>query len=167
MRISAKTDYALRALIRLAQDWEESISSEDIAATQQIPHKYLEAILSELRRTGFITSLRGPGGGHRLRRPPSQIVVADVIRALNGPLTTVRGECPEDVSYDSPAQSLQLLWIALRVSLRNILENVTLEELATGALPADVLELTKSPDAWESHWFMPGGVPAARTAVEI
>lgn len=154
MRITAKTDYALRALIELARSWPSPLGSEEIASAQQIPHKYLEAILSELRRTGFVVSQRGPGGGHSLRGHPSEISVADVIRAVNGPLTTVRGECPEDLVYE--ASALQLLWIALRVSIRSVLEEVSLADIATGSLPPVVAELTESPDAWVTHWFQPG-----------
>lgn len=155
VRITAKTDYALRALIELAKDWQHPLGSEEIAQAQQIPHKYLEAILSELRRTGFVISQRGASGGHSLRGRPSEISIADVIRAVNGPLTIIRGECPEDVDYVA-AEALQLLWIALRVSIRSVLEEVTLADIAACQLPAAVAELTESPDAWVTHWFQPG-----------
>lgn len=156
MRITAKTDYALRALIELAKDWQQPLFSEDIAHAQQIPHKYLEAILSELRRTGFVSSQRGTGGGHSLRGHPSEISIADVIRAMNGPLMTVRGDCPEDVEYEARNDSLQLLWIALRVSIRSVLENVSLADVTTGRLPDDVVRMTEEEGAWETHWFQPG-----------
>ncbi|MFB9948685.1 RrF2 family transcriptional regulator [Rhizobium puerariae] len=161
MRITAKTDYALRALIELSKSWPDPLGSEEIAAAQQIPHKYLEAILAELRRTGFVISQRGPGGGHSLRGSPSEISIADVIRAVNGPLTTIRGECPEDVEYEA-AEALQLLWIALRVSIRSVLEEVSLADVATRNLPPAIAELTESPEAWITHWYQPGRPSAKR-----
>jgi Rrf2 family protein len=154
MRISAKTDYALRALAHLAADWEVSHSSERIATEQDIPAKYLEAILSELSRTRFIVSQRGHGGGHRLRIAPERIALADIVRALNGPLLTVRGECPEDLSYEARADSLQLVWVAARASLRRVLERTTLADLVAGRLPEEVAELTSDPGAWVSRTYI-------------
>ena len=118
MRISAKSDYALRALLELAAHPDELVSSEHLANSQNIPHKFLEAIMSELRRTSFVVSQRGTGGGHRLERPASEIALADVLRTLNGPLVSVRGECPQDVSYTEPAEGLQVVHRAapIRVS---------------------------------------------------
>ncbi|WP_072803930.1 RrF2 family transcriptional regulator [Rhodococcoides yunnanense] len=153
MRISAKTEYAVKALAQLAIDWENPQSSEQIAQQQDIPHKFLEAILAELRRTQFISSQRGHGGGHRLRRDPSTIVIADVLRAVNGPLFTIRGECPEDVEYAEPVGALQNLWIATRVALRSVLEKTTLADLVGGSLPEHVMELTRGSDAWVSHTY--------------
>lgn len=154
MRISAKTDYALRALTHLAADWQVPQSSESIAAEQHIPPKYLEAILSELSRTRFIVSQRGHGGGHRLRISPERIALADIVRALNGPLLTVRGECPEDLSYEARSGALQLVWVAARVSLRRVLESTTLADLVAGRLPDGVAELTCDPGAWASRTYM-------------
>ncbi|ANI39995.1 RrF2 family transcriptional regulator [Mycolicibacterium vaccae] len=151
MRISAKTDYALRALAHLAADWQVPHSSESIAADQHIPAKYLEAILSELNRTRFVVSQRGHGGGHRLRVAPDRIAVADIVRALNGPLLTVRGECPEDLDYGDRLEALQSVWVAARVSLRRVLERTTLADLVAGRLPDDIAELTREPGAWESR----------------
>ncbi|SNS66251.1 RrF2 family transcriptional regulator [Rhodococcoides kyotonense] len=153
MRISAKTEYALKALAQLAIDWENPQSSEQIAQRQDIPHKFLEAILAELRRTQFISSQRGHGGGHRLRRDPSTIVIADVVRAINGPLFSIRGECPEDVAYCEPADALQNLWIATRVALRSVLEGTTLADVVAGTLPEHVVELTEDSEAWVSHTY--------------
>lgn len=153
MRITAKTEYAIKALAQLAIDWENPQSSEQIAQQQDIPHKFLEAILAELRRTQFISSQRGHGGGHRLRRDPSSIVIADVLRAINGPLFTIRGECPEDVEYPEPAESLQKLWIATRVALRSVLEKTTLADLVADSLPEQVLALTDDREAWISHTY--------------
>ncbi|WP_051753373.1 RrF2 family transcriptional regulator [Streptosporangium amethystogenes] len=157
MRISAKTDYALRALTQLAAHADRPVSSEELAQGQEIPHKFLEAIMAELRRTGFITSQRGTGGGHRLRLPADQVVIADVIRALNGPLTVIRGECPQDIEYGPPSEGLQIVWIAMRATLRSILESVTLADIAGGALPGHVRELAGDPDAWVTHWFQSPG----------
>jgi Rrf2 family protein len=154
MRISAKTDYALRALAHLAADWEVPHSSERIAAEQDIPAKYLEAILAELSRTRFIVSQRGHGGGHRLRVAPERIALADIVRALNGPLLTVRGECPEDLFYEDRASALQLVWVAARVSLRRVLESTTLADLVAGRLPDEIAELTRDPSAWVSRTYI-------------
>ncbi len=151
MRISAKTDYALRALIHLAADWRAPQSSESIATEQAIPLKYLEAILAELSRTRFIESQRGYGGGHRLRIAPEEITVADIVRALNGPIFTIRGECPEDLAYPDGTGSLQLVWVAARVSLRRVLERTTLAHLVSGQLPDELTEFTRDPRAWTSH----------------
>jgi Rrf2 family protein len=154
MRISAKTDYALRALAHLAADWKVAHSSERIATEQDIPAKYLEAILAELSRTRFIVSQRGHGGGHRLRIAPEHIALADIVRALNGPLLTVRGECPEDLSYEERSGTLQLVWVAARVSLRRVLERTTLADLVAGQLPEEIAELTRDPNAWVSRTYI-------------
>lgn len=159
MRITAKTEYAVKALAQLAIDWEHPQSSEHIAQQQEIPQKFLEAILAELRRTQFITSQRGHGGGHRLKRDPSTIIIADVLRAINGPLFTIRGECPEDVDYREPAEALQKLWIATRVALRSVLETTTLADLVGGTLPEHVEELTRGSDAWISHTYQLTATP--------
>ncbi|MGV0852089.1 RrF2 family transcriptional regulator [Mycolicibacterium phlei] len=151
MRISAKSDYALRALADLAANWEIPQSAESVAARQDIPPKYLEAIFTELGRTRFIQSQRGHGGGHRLRVAPENITVADVVRALNGPLLTVRGDCPEDLEYDRRSEALQSVWIAARAALREVLEGTTLADLAAGQLPDRIAELTADPDAWVSR----------------
>lgn len=153
MKISAKTDYALRALSYLAAHPQRSVTSEELAQNQVIPHKFLEAIMAELRRTGLVVSQRGAGGGHRLSMPADEITLADVIRAINGPLTMIRGECPQDVEYAPPAEQLRTIWVAVRAALRAILETVTLAQLAAGDLPDSVRELTAAPDAWVTHWF--------------
>ena len=153
MRISAKTDYALRALLELASSPDVLVSSEQLSINQQIPHKFLEAIMAELRRVQLVESQRGTGGGHRLRLPADQTTLADVIRALNGPLVHVRGECPQDLNYTDSVQNLQLVWIAMRAALRSTLETVTLQDIVDGALPEAMRELTESPEAWQSHMF--------------
>ncbi|GAA1852529.1 Rrf2 family transcriptional regulator [Pseudonocardia ailaonensis] len=155
MRISAKADYALRALIELAQATDGApLRSEAIAAAQEVPHKFLEAILGDLRKTGFVSSQRGGDGGYRLRRPAEEIQVAHVLRAIDGPLTEIRGGCPEDATYNSSAAALQLVWVALRVNIRTVLEGVTIAQLAAGGVPPEIEKLTEDPDAWRTHWVI-------------
>lgn len=152
MRISAKSDYALRALIELAHRGSPA-TIESIAGAQGIPHKYLEAILVHLRNTGFVASLRGQEGGYRLERAAAAITVADVLRTMDGPIATVRGECPQDVEYIGHAKPLQGMWIAVRASMRLVLEHVTIADLAAGNLPEAVEQLAADPDAWTEHWY--------------
>jgi Rrf2 family protein len=153
MRLSARVDYALRAAAELAVGGDRPVTAVQLAEAQQIPPKFLENILSQLRRSGLIRSQRGPEGGYWLARPASEIFLADVIRAIDGPLVGVRGERPEDLGYSGPAKSLQLVWIALRASERFILEQVSLADVASGELPASVQVLTEDPAAWDSAAF--------------
>jgi Rrf2 family protein len=148
VKISAKSDYALRAAAVLASSDGGPVKAEAMATSQEIPQKFLENILSDLRQAGLVRSQRGSEGGYWLARPAEEITVADVIRAVDGPLASVRGMRPEDVAYEGPAQPLQHVWIAVRASLRHVVEHVTLAELAGGALPAEVRHLTEDPDAW-------------------
>ena len=147
MRLSARVDYALRAVCELAAA-DGARTVEQLSAAQHIPNKYLESILGELRRGGLLRSQRGPDGGYRLARSPSQISIADVIRTLDGELANVRGSRPENLSYSGAAASLQEVWIALRASERAILEGVTLEHVAGGKLPRPVEALVANPSAW-------------------
>ena len=147
MRLSARVDYALRAMAELAAA-EAPRTVEQLSGPQQIPNKYLESILGELRRSGLLRSQRGPEGGYRLARAASEISIADVIRALDGELANVRGSRPENLEYVGAAAPLQQVWIALRASERAILEGVTLEHVAAGALPAPVAALVANPSAW-------------------
>ncbi|MDX6743440.1 Rrf2 family transcriptional regulator [Actinocorallia sp. A-T 12471] len=158
MRLSARVDYALRAASELAAAAESStgghpVTAVQLAETQAIPPKFLENILGQLRRSGIIRSQRGPDGGYWLAKPASQISLADIIRAIDGPLLGVRGERPEDVGYSGAARALQEVWIALRASERSILEAVTLEHIASGELPDAVQRLTSDPAAWNSPTF--------------
>jgi Rrf2 family protein len=147
MRLSARVDYALRAVCELAAaDGPRTV--EQLSAAQRIPNKYLESILGELRRDGLLRSQRGPEGGYRLARSPTQISIADVIRALDGELANVRGSRPENLEYAGAAAPLQEVWIALRASERLILESVTLALVADGKLPAPVTDLVANPAAW-------------------
>ena len=147
MRLSARVDYALRAMAELAAA-REPRTVEQLSAAQRLPNKYLESILGELRRGGLLRSQRGPDGGYRLAREASAISIADVIRALDGELANVRGSRPEHLEYVGAAAPLQEVWIALRASERLILEGVTLAHVATGQLPVPVVDLVANPAAW-------------------
>lgn len=158
MHISAKSDYALRALIVMARSAVGSsdgplsaqpLPAEAMATTQDIPHNFLLAILADLRRTGIVRSKRGQGGGWLLARPATEITVADVIRAVDGPLVSVHGLRPEAVSYSGEATILQPVWIAARSSLREVLEAVSLADLAGAALPGAVAARSAEEGAWE------------------
>ncbi|MDX2297495.1 MULTISPECIES: RrF2 family transcriptional regulator [Streptomyces] len=149
MRISARADYAVRAALLLAGAPEgEPLKAEAVAEAQQIPHKFLEGILSDLRRAGLVVSRRGAGGGYRLARDAEDISVADVVRAVEGPLVSVRGVRPPGLEYDGPAQALLPLWVALRANVRQILEGVSLAAIASGELPDLVHSLARDPAAW-------------------
>ena len=152
MRLSAKADYALRAVAELASTGnQEPVKGERIAAAQEIPPKFLENILIALRNAGLVRSQRGAEGGYWLARPPAEITLADVIRAVEGPLASVRGERPEALSYRGAAKPLGLVWIAVRANLRAILETVSLADVAAGELPESVKALTDDEDAWAPH----------------
>ncbi|MFF3325117.1 RrF2 family transcriptional regulator [Streptomyces sp. NPDC002889] len=149
MRISARADYAVCAALQLAASQDEGpLKAEAIAESQGIPHKFLEGILGDMRRGGLVFSQRGGNGGYWLARPAHSITVADVIRAVDGPLVSVRGVRPPELSYTGPATSLQPLWIALRANVRQILEGVTLAALASAELPPEVSALADDPQAW-------------------
>jgi len=152
MRVSAKSDYALRALIEIARrDGESAVSAEEIGRLQDIPHGFLQSILADLRRAGVVMSQRGQAGGWRMGRAAGDVTVADVIRAVDGPLVSVYGLRPEAVTYNDSAERLQQVWIAARSSLRDVFEGVTIAHLAEGALPAKVNRLTEGTDAWQPH----------------
>jgi Rrf2 family protein len=152
VRVSAKSDYALRALIELACREDGSpVSAEELGRLQEIPHGFLQAILADLRRADVVMSQRGQAGGWRMARDPADVSVADVIRAVDGPLVSVYGLRPEAVSYNESADVLQHVWIAARSSLRDVFEQVSIRALADGRLPAAVTSRTRSEDAWHSH----------------
>ena len=149
MRITAKADYAVRATCELAaRAGEGPVKGDVIAAAQGIPLKFLENILGDLRHAGIVRSQRGADGGYWLARPADRISVADVIRAVDGPLASVRGGPPEEVAYNGAAESLARVWIAVRASLRSVVERVTLEDVAAGRLPARISKLADDPEAW-------------------
>ena len=148
MRLSARVDYALRAAAELASAAEGPVTTEQLARAQEIPAKFLEHILNQLRRAGLVRSQRGPVGGYWLARAADAISLADIIRAVDGPLLGVRGERPEQIDYTGAARPLQQVWIALRASERSILETVTLANIASGELPTPVRLLTEDDRAW-------------------
>jgi len=147
VQISAKADYAVRALIELGRHGDGPLRAEQLAESQGLPPKFLETILSGLRNHGILISRRGAEGGYWLARPAVQITVAQIVRATDGPLASVRGQRPEDVAYGGAAAGLADVWIALRASLRSVLEEVTLADLVAGALPASVASLVDDPGA--------------------
>jgi Rrf2 family protein len=147
MRLSARVDYALRAVVEIAATGGP-LTAERIARAQEIPPKFLESILLQMRRGGVVQSQRGPEGGYWLARPAADITLADVIRVIDGPLANVRGQRPEDLGYHGAAQALQEVWIALRASEREILELVTVADVAGGKLPERVQALVSDPGAW-------------------
>ena len=149
MRVSAKVDYALRAAVELAAlepDWP--VKGERLAAGQAIPLRFMENILGELRQAGIVASKRGAEGGYSLARPADEIALADVIRAVDGPLANIGGLRPDQLSYSGSAEPMKDVWVAVRSSLRSVLENVTLADVATGSLPDAVKSATADPDAW-------------------
>ena len=147
MQISARADYAVRAMIALAAAGE-TVKAEVLAEEHGLPRKFLEAILADLRRSGLVASQRGPDGGHRLARAADQISVADIMRAVEGPLAAVRGQRPEDSTYEGVTEPLQTVWVAVRASLRSVLDETSLADIASGELPAHVRRLAEVPDAW-------------------
>jgi Rrf2 family protein len=147
VRLSARVDYALRAVVEIAAT-AGPLTAERIAGSQEIPPKFLESILLRLRRGGIVNARRGPDGGYRLARPAADISLADVIRVVDGPLAHVRGQRPEEIGYHGAAQPLQEVWIALRASEREILELVTVADVASGKLPERVQALVSDPGAW-------------------
>jgi len=152
MRVTAKVDYAVRAGAELAAaSGEGPVKGERIAHSQQIPLKFLENILLELKHAGLVQSQRGAEGGYWLAHPADEISLADVIRAVEGPIANVRGERPEQVEYPGAAAPLREVWIAVRGNLRAVLEAVTLADVAAGNLPDEVSRIAADPDAWQPH----------------
>lgn len=155
--ISARTDYAIRALLmlaeraRTAESSSSPVSVDTLVRRQNLPRKFLEAILGDLRRGGIVVSQRGPTGGYLLSRPATQISLGDIFRAVDGPLAEVRGLRPHETSYDGVAQHLPVVWVAVRASLRRVLDGTSLEQLLTGSLPADVRRLARDPEAWQNR----------------
>jgi Rrf2 family protein len=148
--ISAKVDYAVRALCSLAAA-DSALTAEALAQSQGLPAKFLESILNDMRRAGLLTSQRGPDGGYRLARPADEITVADVMRPLDGPLAEIRGLRPEAANYEGAAEHLQAVWVAVRASLRSVLDEVTISGIVSGDLPVQVAALTSDPEAWQSR----------------
>ena len=153
MRITAKADYAVRAAVELAaaEKTEKPVKGEPLARLQGIPQNFLENILTELRRAGIVRTRRGAEGGYQLARPAAEITVADVLRAVEGPLRRSRASGPDQLAYGGAAERLPEVWVALRASLRDVLEHVTLADVAKGRLPAVVKDRTRAKDAWRAH----------------
>lgn len=166
MHVSARADYALRAVAELAAASDGLLKRDAIAESQGIPHEYLESILLALKHVGIVQSQRGAGGGFRLGRSAAEISLADVIRAVDGPMADVRGDRPELVQYAGPAEHLKDVWIAIRASLREILEGTSIQDLVEGDMLPRVVELTRDPEAWISLGRIRGatrrGAPVAR-----
>jgi Rrf2 family protein len=152
MRISAKADYAVRALVEIARRGDgDPTTTEDVGRKQDIPKAFLSVILADLRRAGIVASQRGQAGGWRLARKPADVTMADIFRAVDGPLASVADRRPEAVEYEESMAPLKTVWIALRSSLRDVLEAITLADLASGDLPENVLARTRDPEAWNPH----------------
>ena len=152
MHVTAKADYALRAVVELvgsSQDAPRKVYG--VAKAQKIPVSFLENILTQLRSAGIVRSQRGPEGGYWLAHPPEEVNLADVIRAVEGPLVGIRGQRPEEIEYVGSAEALQQVWIALRANLRKVLEHVTLADVASGKLPKDVVAYSREEDAWQTR----------------
>jgi Rrf2 family protein len=148
MRISAKVDYAVRAAVELAAAGDEPIKGEAIAEAQGIPLKFLENILGELKHSGIVASRRGAQGGYWLARPADEVALAEIVRAVEGPLATVRGQGPESLEFVGAATPLQKVWIAVRANLRAVMDRVTLADIVSAELPENVRELSEPAEAW-------------------
>jgi Rrf2 family protein len=152
MHVTAKADYAVRAVVELADSSQESPRKvDDVAKAQAIPLSFLENILTQLRSSGIVRSQRGPDGGYWLAKPPEELNLAQIIRAVEGPLVGVRGQRPEELEYIGSSESLKQVWIALRANLRKVLEHVTVADVAAGKLPKQVLSLTREEEAWQTR----------------
>lgn len=152
MHVTAKADYAVRAIVELASSSASAPRKvDDIARAQSIPVSFLENILTQLRSTGLVRSQRGPEGGYWLAQPANEVTLAQIIRAVEGPLVGIRGQRPEEVEYVGSAEALQAVWIALRANLRKVLEHVTVADVASGKLPAAVRSLTRQEEAWQTR----------------
>ena len=152
MRVSAKTDYAIRAVLELASaDDERPVKGERIATAQGIPLRFLENILMQLRHAGLVESRRGADGGYRLARAADEVTLADVIRAIDGPLAGVSGTRPESLRFKGVAEPMRDVWIAVRASLRSVLEQITLADITAGELPSHVRTLLADDEAWLPH----------------
>jgi Rrf2 family protein len=148
VQISAKSDYAIRALLQLAAHEPDLVKVDVIVREQGLPRKFVEAILGELRRDSIVRSQRGADGGYALARPAAQITLGAVIRAVDGPLAEVRGLRPHETTYEGVAAHLPEVWIAVRTSLRRVLDETTLAHVLSGKLPAPVRRMVEEPDAW-------------------
>jgi len=155
VHVSARVEYAICALLELSRattcERHVLVKGKELASAQKIPLRFLEAILGQLRGAGHVTSKRGGAGGYALARSPSQITVADVVRALDGPLTDVRGDRPEDAEYIGAARNLKVVWVATRAAVRSVLDRVTLQDIEGGELPDHLSQWVQDPQAWRTH----------------
>jgi Rrf2 family protein len=150
VRVSAKVDYAIRALCELAaEEPDVPVKGDDLSRRQAIPVRFLENILAELRAAGIVASRRGAEGGYWLARPAGDIAIADIIRVLEGPLANVQGVRPDQVAFDGPAAAMRDVWVATRAGMRAVLDRVTLADVAGGRLPGDVRRALSKPGAWD------------------
>ncbi len=148
MKVTAKADYAVRAAAELAAAADGPVKGERLADAQEIPPQFLEHILLELKHAGIVRARRGSKGGYWLAKPAAEVTIADVVRAVEGPIAHVQSAPPESIEYRGSAEHLQEVWIAVRASLRAVLEHVTLADLVSGELPTAVESLAAEPDAW-------------------
>ena len=148
MRISAKADYAVRAAVEMAAAGDEPVKGEKLADAQDIPLQFLEHILLELKHARLVRAKRGAHGGYWLDKPPEKITLANVIRAVEGPLANIQDQAPEATKYAGTSKELTDVWIAVRASLRRVLERVTIADLRDGKIPDEVLDLTQDEGAW-------------------
>lgn len=151
MRVSAKTDYAVRAAAELAASPDGPVKGEHLAGAQDIPLQFLEHILLDMKHAGIVRARRGAKGGYWLAKPAEEVSIADVIRAVEGPIAHVQSTPPESIDYRGNAEQLQTVWIAVRAGLRSVLEETSLADLANGTLPEHVQALADSKEAWDSR----------------
>ncbi|WP_255461148.1 Rrf2 family transcriptional regulator [Glaciihabitans sp. INWT7] len=148
VQVSARVDYAMRAVVQIARRPDSVTTKRELSELQDIPPRFLENILLQLVRSNLLAVTRGSLGGYSLAREPASITVADVVRAIDGPLAGVRGAPPEQLEYPESSKQVQAIWVALRSSMRSVLEDTTVDALVTGDLPAAVAELLRQPGAW-------------------
>ncbi|MBB5871639.1 Rrf2 family protein [Allocatelliglobosispora scoriae] len=149
MQVSARGDYAVRAACELASAYPTTLSAQALADAQALPRKFLEAILADLRRGGVVLAIRGAEGGYCLTRPPAEVTVGMILRAVDGPLAGVRGHRPEQTAYTGTAEHLPTLWVAVRAAVRGVVDEVSLDQLVRGEIPRSIVALTEAPDAWQ------------------
>lgn len=149
MQVTARSDYAVRAMLHLTAAWPGPVSAQSVAAAHGMPAKFLETVMATLRRHALVHGHRGNSGGFSLARDPQLITVGEILRAIDGPLVGVHGQRPNDLVYDGCAEHLTEVWVAARAALREVLDHVTLQQIHTGALPIGVTALARQPGAWD------------------
>jgi Rrf2 family protein len=149
VQVTAKVDYAVRATLELAANDGSRLTRDELATAQDIPRRYLEAVMAQLRQAGIVVGQRGTSGGYTLGRPADEITIAEIARAVDGPLALVQGQRPENVTYHGNSENLAGLWVGLRAAMRSVMESVTVNDVLAGELPVEVQSLIVDPDAWE------------------